>query len=396
MLGSSRALPANAPFFGRGQDTLRILYIYPEEFRGLAAREYHVYRLANALAAAGAEVTLAAGVSKEFDTIERVGAIFRETPHPRLRVAWLRRKFGPFRWGGWLYRQLDQFLRGGEPPDVVYTMHLKAANHFRRKGSGLPLVFEAHEIFADSYPPEHEKHREIALLERRLYPQFRGVVAISRHLLECLQRRYGVPGPSMVQHDGVEAELLQMTIAGADPAELIYTGSLQTWKGVPVAVAAMRLLPEFHLTVAGGRGEALEALKRDAPPNVTFLGHLSREALGPHLARASIGLMPNLAEPASALYTFPLKLLEYSAAGKGVVASRIPVFEGLPVDDWVRLVEPGSPEKLANGVRLLAQGGPKREAARAWAGQFAWPEQGRRLFAFLESVIKGGQLHLKP
>jgi glycosyltransferase involved in cell wall biosynthesis len=367
---------------------LRILYIYPEEFRGTAAREYHVYRLANALAAAGCEVILAAGVSKEFDAIEKVGALFREPPHPNLRVVWLRRKLGPFRVGGWLYRQLDQFLRGEKPPDVVYTMHLKAGSHFRRIWPALPLVFEAHEIFADSYPPDHGKHREIATLEQGLYPGFRGVVAISRHLLECLRGRYGVACPSVVQHDGVEAELLQAPLEGADPVELIYAGSLQAWKGVPIAVAAMRVLPEFHLTVAGGRGEALDALRHDAPANVTFLGHLSREALGPHLTRASIGLMPNLLEPASALYTFPLKLLEYSAAGKGIVASRIPVFDGLPVGDWVQLVEPGSPEKLAEGVRLLAASGPKREAARAWAGQFTWPAQARHLLAFLESVIK--------
>jgi glycosyltransferase involved in cell wall biosynthesis len=266
-------------------------------------------------------------------------------------------------------------------------MHLKAADHFRRVKPAQALVFEAHEIFADSYPPKHDKHREIAALETRLYPRLRGVVAISNYLLECLRERYDTACPGLVQHDGVEAEMLQAPLDGTEPMELIYAGSLQPWKGVPVAVAAMRLLPEFHLTLAGGRGEALEVLQRDAPANVTFLGHLPREALGPHMARASIGLMPNLAEPTSALYTFPLKLLEYSAAGKGIVASRIPVFDGLPVSDWVRLAKPGSPEELAEAVRLLAAAGPKREAARAWAGQFTWPEQGRRLRAFLESVI---------
>ncbi|HUB66824.1 MAG TPA: glycosyltransferase family 4 protein [Candidatus Methylacidiphilales bacterium] len=367
---------------------MRILYIYPEEFRGLAAREYHIYRLANALAAAGSEVTLAAGVSKDFDAVEKLAAIFREPPHPRLRMVWLRRKLGPFRWGGWLYRQLDRFLSGEELPDAVYTMHLKAADHFRRQGPALPVVFEAHEIFADSYAPDHSKHRELTMLEQRLYPGFRGVVAISPYLLEGLRRRYGVSCPSIVQHDGVEDELLRLPFENADPAQLIYAGSLQPWKGVPVAVAAMRLLPEFRLTVAGGHGKALETLKRGAPDNVTFTGHLSREALMPHLARASMGLMPNLAEPASALSTFPLKLLEYSAAGKGIVASHIPVFDGLPVGDWVRLAEPGSPEKLAAAVRALAAVGPKRDSARAWARQFAWPAQGRHLLAFLESVIK--------
>jgi len=150
----------------------------------------------------------------------------------------------------------------------------------------------------------------------------------------------------------------------------------------------MRLLPEFHLTVLGGDGKSLEDIRRDAPTNVTFHGQVAREAMRPFLAKASIGLMPNLLEPRSALYTFPLKLLEYSAAGKGIVASQIPVFDNLNVDAWTQLVPSGNVEALAEGVRALAQRGIDRTAAQTWARQFLWPNQGRALKPFLEEAIR--------
>ena len=150
----------------------------------------------------------------------------------------------------------------------------------------------------------------------------------------------------------------------------------------------MRLLPEFHLTVLGGEGKALELLRQSAPANVTFTGQITRDAMRPFLQKASIGLMPNLLEPRSALYTFPLKLLEYSAAGKGIVASRIPVFNQLEVGGWVSLVPSGSPEALAAPVRSLSQQGIDRQAAQAWASRFLWKNQGVAMKQFLESVLR--------
>jgi glycosyltransferase involved in cell wall biosynthesis len=97
--------------------------------------------------------------------------------------------------------------------------------------------------------------------------------------------------------------------------------------------------------------------------------------------------MPNLLEPRSALYTFPLKLLEYSAAGKGIVASNIPVFDQLDVGAWVNLVPSGLPEAIAAAVQELAQRGIDRRAAQEWAGQFLWKNQGIAMKQFLDTLL---------
>jgi glycosyltransferase involved in cell wall biosynthesis len=369
---------------------VKLLYIFPEEFAGRFAREYHVYRLAESLAANGCEVTLVAAPSPHLATLSQLHQLFGGTQNDRLKIVWIKREisFGPWkiRSGAWFFRQLNRVIAALKP-DAIFTMHLKAADHVAKKYPAIPLIFEAHEIFADTYPAGSAKHLRLLEMERGIYRHVCGVVAISSYLAENLKSRFGLTVPVHVQHDGIGEEMLLDSPREPDPHELIYVGSLQAWKGVPVAIDAMRLLPEYHLTVIGGAGDSLELLRKNAPTNVTFLGQLSRKELRPFLQKATIGLMPNLLEPRSALYTFPLKLLEYSAAGRGIVASRIPAFEELDLGGWVRLVPSGSAQALAEAVRALAEKKIDRKAACAWAGQFLWQYQGAKMKNFLEASL---------
>ena len=369
---------------------MKLLYIFPEEFTGRFAREYHVYRLAESLANAGVDVTLAAAPSRHVTNTAHLHDLFGGNRTDRLRVVWLKRKFsiGPvkIRSGAWFFRQLERLVFSLKP-NAAFTMHTKAADHLAKKHPSLPLIFEAHEIFADTYPEIDPKHHQLLELERRIYAHVRGVIAISSYLAECLQTRFRLRVPVRVQHDGIDESMLLDGAASPEPHELIYAGSLQPWKGVPVAIEAMRLLPEFHLTVLGGEGKSLDSLKETAPANVTFTGQVTRDAMRPFLQKAGIGLMPNLLEPRSALYTFPLKLLEYSAAGKGIVASQIPVFDKLDVKSWVELVPSGSPQAIATAVKALTQRGINRTAAQTWARQFLWKNQGVAMKQFLETTL---------
>jgi len=370
---------------------VKLLYIFPEEFSGRFAREYHVYRLAESLAAAGCDVILAAAPSPQLTHADQLHDLFGGSRSDRLRVIWLKREIslGPWkiRSGAWFFRQLDRLIPSLKP-DAVFTMHTKAADRIAQRHRSLPLVFEAHEIFADTYSEASAEYRKLFELERRIYAHVRGIVTISPYLADCLRKRFTIRVPLRVQHDGIDESMLLETSTEPDPHELIYAGSLQAWKGVPVAIEAMRLLPDFHLTLLGGSGKSLELLRQNAPANVTFTGQVSRDDMRPYLQKASIGLMPNLLEPRSALYTFPLKLLEYSAAGKGIVASNIPVFDRLDVAAWVNLVPSGLPEATATAVRDLTQRGIDRAAAQAWAGQFLWKNQGIAMKQFLEELLQ--------
>ena len=95
----------------------------------------------------------------------------------------------------------------------------------------------------------------------------------------------------------------------------------------------------------------------------------------------------------SAAYTSPLKLFEYMASGRPIVASDLPALrEVLRPDENAVLVEAGDAEALAAGVarllgdaalasRLAAQA---REDVREWT----WDKRAERIEALLEAVTE--------
>lgn len=84
-------------------------------------------------------------------------------------------------------------------------------------------------------------------------------------------------------------------------------------------------------------------------PNVTWLGELPATELAPHLAEIGVGLTP-YADTAFNRSSFPLKTLEYLAAGMPVVASDLPAVRWLDTE----LVAIGaSPVEFADQVRRI-------------------------------------------
>ena len=148
--------------------------------------------------AAGCDVTLAAAPSSVLSNLDQLHTTFGGSRSARLNVVWIKREIslGPWkiRSGAWFFRQLDSLIKSLQP-DGAFTMHTKAADDLRAHHPSLPLIFEAHEIFADTYPEDNAKHRKLLETERRIYAHVRGVVAISSFLAESLQKRFDLRAP---------------------------------------------------------------------------------------------------------------------------------------------------------------------------------------------------------
>ena len=85
--------------------------------------------------------------------------------------------------------------------------------------------------------------------------------------------------------------------------------------GIPLLVIGPRAVHDPEM------GRRLDAFL--AAPNVTWLGELPSKELAPHLAEIGVGLTP-YANTAFNRSSFPLKTLEYLAAGMPVVTSDLP------------------------------------------------------------------------
>lgn len=127
-----------------------------------------------------------------------------------------------------------------------------------------------------------------------------------------------------------------------------YVGRISAEKGIETLLAAARRCPDVPFRAAGA-GDDIGRLTRQAPPNLTFCGHLPAEKLPAFYAASRIIVLPSLCYEG-----FPTVLAEAMLRGRPVVCSRIGGL-GEIVDDGVTglLFDPGSADDLAEKVRRL-------------------------------------------
>ncbi|MDO8669450.1 MAG: glycosyltransferase [Candidatus Buchananbacteria bacterium] len=140
---------------------------------------------------------------------------------------------------------------------------------------------------------------------------------------------------------------------------ILYTGHLYKWKGVETLIEASSFLSDQELVVIVG-GTAKDILdfknKTKSLKNVVIVGHLPQHEIPAYLASADILVLPNSAKSdISKTYTSPLKLFEYMAAQKPIVASALPSITEILNANNAILVEPDNPQKLAEGLKLILQ-----------------------------------------
>jgi glycosyltransferase involved in cell wall biosynthesis len=88
-----------------------------------------------------------------------------------------------------------------------------------------------------------------------------------------------------------------------------------------------------------------------------------------------------------------LKLFEYMAAGKPIVASDLPAFrEVLRDNEHACLIEPGKPDALARGIRRVLEDMAlaERIARNAFeqAPAYSWARRAERIEELLEEVVR--------
>lgn len=344
-----------------------------------AASSIQMMRMAEAFAALGHEVTLVApsgrlgraadpfafyGVRARF-AIERVWA-GGGGRLGTLAFAWAARRMA---------------MRGAW--DVIFSRHPMATVLLAR--AGVPHVFEAH-------------HYRVAgrvdrwLMEALRTPYVRRVVVLASALVEPFVAA-GVPAAKiLVAPDG--AALVEAAHhaprAGAGSFLVAYAGSLSALKGTDTLLAAAQKLPEVRFTLAGG---PVRDYQRMAGSNVCFVGPVPPAEVPPLLAAADVLVLPH-ARASAERHLSPLKLFEYLAAGKPIVATDLPAVRDLLAGGVnALLVPPDDPGALAAAIGRLAGDAALRQrlsaAARATAREHTWTARARRVLEGLPAPAGG-------
>ena len=175
-------------------------------------------------------------------------------------------------------------------------------------------------------------------------------------------------------------------VAALPGPRLIFTGAIAEKKlDLPLLRDVARARRDWSLVLVGpvGLGDPhTDVAALQAEPNVHLLGARSYEELPAVLRGADVTLIPYRASDLTASI-FPMKVYEYLAAGRPVVATPLPALEG--VDEIT--VADGVDAFVAAVERELATDTPERRAARsAAAAAHSWDARLAEITAALERL----------
>lgn len=172
---------------------------------------------------------------------------------------------------------------------------------------------------------------------------------------------------------------------------IVYTGHLYAWKGVDTLAAAAGMLGEDCLAVfVGGTDEDIAAFKARhlGIENILVVGHKRHAEIPLWQKAADILALPNSGKQAISLYyTSPMKLFEYMASKKPIVASDIPSIREIVNDRNAVLVPPDDALALAAAIKALIHDRARGEGLAAQAfrdvSEHTWQKRAARIVSFI-------------
>jgi glycosyltransferase involved in cell wall biosynthesis len=265
-------------------------------------------------------------------------------------------------------------------PEVIYERYnlYFTAGILVKKLTGLPLLLEV------NAPLFHERSKFGGI----------GLPALARHTERVAWRGAdkvlvvtGVLG-SIVQAEGVPAGRIVVIPNGIDPEKfahlgdltaaknrlglsgsivLGFTGFMREWHGLDRLVEVVAAAPGRHLLLVGD-GPARPLIERRAAElgvqdRVRITGIVPRNEVASYVEAFDVALQPDVVD-----YASPLKLFEYLALGRAIVAPDKPnIREVLTHEDNALLFPQGDHAAMSSAIERLCQD----EALRERLGQHA-------------------------
>jgi|FLYN01.1.fsa_nt_gi glycosyltransferase involved in cell wall biosynthesis len=278
-----------------------------------------------------------------------------------------------------------------------------------------PLVLWALSFIKPRRTLAYEAHRLSSGRGRWLQGQVvRGVgtvIAVTPQLADDLIALGADAKDVLVAHDGVRRERFANAPTQAEARRIIgwpqdvfivgYVGRLHTLsmdKGLATLIEALRQVEGAALALVGGPDDMAAALRQHwvslGLDESRFLcaGHVPPERVPWYLSAFDVCAMPHPWTAHFAHHTSPIKLFEYMAARRAIVASDLPGWSDVVQDgETVLLVPPGDPNALAAALKRLRDDPALRErlAVRAYERvmeRYTWEARARAILARITVV----------
>ncbi|MBY0578923.1 MAG: glycosyltransferase family 4 protein [Burkholderiales bacterium] len=382
---------------------MRILYHH--RIASKDGQNVHVDEIVNALRDLGHEVLIVAPASStEQDFGASVGWV------DRLKASLPKALYEVLEMGYSLlaYARLCRAIRAFRP-DAIYERYnlFLFSGIWARRRYGIPLLLEVNAPIAQ----EREKYDGIALkrmadrAQRHIWQGADYVLPVT-HVLGKMIEAAGVPEKKIIViPNGINAAHFS-NVPGSNQVKarhglegrvvLGFTGFVRDWHGLDRVIRWMALQErtDLHLLVVGD-GPARPDLEKLSESlgisgHVTFTGLVQRDSIPELVAAFDVAL-----QPAVVAYASPLKLFEYLAMGRAVIAPRQEnLLEVLTDGENAVMFDPSDPQGLETALSQVCSDPELRERLGAaskraiFEGGLTWRANAQRIVELFESLQK--------
>lgn len=261
----------------------------------------------------------------------------------------------------------------------------------------LPIFWEAHAL-----PSRKEKYF-------RFFNKLSGIVVLTGQMKGDLVKLGLDEKKIIVSPDAVDMNIFDLDIELGDAREELnlpqdkkiigYTGSFKTKgmdKGISDVLKSLVILRSKNINplfvAVGGSDDDIKYYQTmsdqlGVSDNVRFLGKVGQDQLAIFQKAFDILLMPFPRNKHYSYYMSPLKMFEYLAAKRPIIASDLPSIREILTDDTCLFCQPDDPDDLADKIFLLINDSSlSQKLARnsyELASDYTWESRGAKIIDFV-------------
>ncbi len=304
-----------------------------------------------------------------------------------IHLGFLLGKFG-FWLESWFYALRVKRIILKEKPDIIYTReHIIAW----LVGKFYKNVFLEVHVFPQSS------------FYKKCLAKVKGLIVITKKLKELHQK---LNQEVLVAADGVDLEQFDIELSQTEARKqldlpldkkiVLYTGHLYQWKGAEVLAQASKHLPDdYQIYFTGGTQSDIIRFKseiKSADLQVNIVGHRPYKEMPIWLKAADVLVITGNPKAAiSQHYTSPMKLFEYMASKRPIVASNMPSFREVLNEQNSVIVKAGDSQAMAEGIKKAWENQGLAESLFKQAyydvQEYSWEKRAMKIKGFINELM---------
>ena len=281
----------------------------------------------------------------------------------------------------------------------IYLFFKKADVIYTRDKFLLPLTLFKGNIFFEAHAIPKNYFLYSFFLKR-----LKGIIVITEQLKNIFLKNKIKGNKLLKAPDGVDIKKFDIQCSTLEARKklslpqdkkiVLYTGHLYKWKGADVLLGAAQQFSNTLFVFVGGTEKDIKTFKFQVSnfklKNVLVVGHRPYSEIPYWLKAADVLILPNSGkEDISKYWTSPLKMFEYMAAKKPIVASNLPSIREILNENSAILVEPDDLKDLAQGIKKALEDSELsiNISDKAYRGvqQYSWIRRGEKILKFINS-----------